>query len=109
MNVRVNPTSGEDLAFPSNGFGAWPDHNGDAFLDVGVACFADAHNAAVLQAYIGLNDAPPIENEGIRNHGVNRSFSSGGLRLPHTIANHFAASELHFIAVSGVVLLHLED
>ncbi len=31
------------------------------------------------------------------------------LRLPHAVANHLAAAELHFLAVDRVVLFHLRD
>ena len=47
MDVRVNATSGEDVPFTSNRFGAGPNHDGDAFLDVGVAGLADANDAAI--------------------------------------------------------------
>ncbi len=109
MDVRVNATSGEDVPFTSNRFGAGPDHDGDAFLDVGVAGLADANDAAIPEADIGLDDAPPIKNEGIGNHGVNGAVSPGGLGLAHPITNHLSAAKFHFIAVGGEVLLHFKD
>ena len=109
MDVRVDSPSGEDVPFTSNRFGARPDHDGDAFLDVGVAGFADPNNAAILEADIGLDDAPPIKNQGIGNHGVNGSPSPRGLGLAHAIANHLPAAEFHLIAVGGEVLFHFED
>src|SRR5208282_6149548 len=32
-----------------------------------------------------------------------------GLRLPHAVADHLAAAELHLLAVGGEILLDLDD
>ena len=63
----------------------------------------------IVKADIGLDDAPPIKNEGIGNHGVNGAVSPGGLGLAHPVANHLSAAKFHFIAVGGEVLLHFKD
>ena len=42
----------------------------DAGLDVGVAGFADARDAPVLDADVGLDDAPVIENHGVGDDRV---------------------------------------
>ena len=33
----------------------------------------------------------------------------GQLALPHAVADHLAAAELHLLAVGGEILLHLDD
>src|SRR5205085_3615342 len=38
-----------------------------------------------------------------------RALPVGDLTLPHAVADHLAASELHLLAVRGEILLHLDD
>jgi hypothetical protein len=40
---------------------------------------------------------------------LNRAVAPGSLRLAHAIADDFAASELHLLAIGREVLLHLYD
>ncbi len=109
MNVGVEAAGADDLAFASDDLGAGTDDDGDARLDVGVAGLADGRDAAVLQADVGLHDAPVIEDERVGDDGVHRALPVGQLRLPHAVADHLAAAELHLLAVDGEVLLHLDD
>ena len=46
MDVRVEAAGGEDLAFARDHFGARPDDDGDAGLDVGIAGLADRARSA---------------------------------------------------------------
>ena len=109
MNVRIDAAGREDVAFTGDRFGSWPHHDGHPFLGVGVACLPDSHDAAVLQADIRFDDAPPVENQGVGDHRVNGACGPGCLGLAHAVTNDFAAAEFHLIAVNGVVLLDLED
>ena len=109
VNVRVDAAGREDVAFPGDRFGARPHHDGHPFLGVGVAGFADSHDAAVLQTDIRFDDAPPVQNQGVGDHGVYGTLSPGCLGLAHAVANDFAAAKFHLIAINGVILLDLED
>ena len=62
MNVAVDAPRREDLPFASNGLRSWSHHDRHPLLGVGVAGFSDGHDAAVPQAHIGFDDAPPIQD-----------------------------------------------
>ena len=109
VDVGVDATGREDVSFPGDGFGAWAHHDRHPFLGVGVAGFADADDPAVLEADIGFDDAPPVEDQGIGDHCVDGALGPRGLGLAHAVADHLAAAELHLIAVDGVVLLDFKD
>ena len=40
---------------------------------------------------------------------VSATVRRAALALPHAVANHLAAAELHFFAVDRVVALHFDD
>ena len=61
MDVGVEAAGGEDLAFAGDHFGAGADDDGDAGLNVRIAGLADGGNVAVLDADVGLDDAPMVE------------------------------------------------
>ena len=109
MDVGVEAAGGEDLAFARDHFGAGTDDDGDARLDVGIAGLADRRDQPVLEADVGLHDPPMIEDDGVGDDGVDGAARVGGLRLPHAVADHLAAAELHLFAVSGEILLDLDD
>ena len=46
------------------------DRDGDAGLDVGIAGLADLPDAAVLDADVGLDDAPVVDDQRVGDHGV---------------------------------------
>ena len=64
---------------------------------------------AVLEADIGLHDAPVVEDQRVGDDGVDRALLVGDLPLAHAVADHLAAAEFHLLAVDGEVLLHLDD
>ena len=105
----VEAAGGEDLAFARDHLGAGPDDDGDAGLDVRIAGLADRRDQPVLQADVGLHDPPVIEDDGVGDDGVDGAARVGRLRLPHAVADHLAAAELHLLAVSCEVLLDLDD
>ena len=109
MDVRIEAAGGEDLAFAGDHFGAGPDDDGDAGLDVRIAGFANRRDEPVLQAHIGLHDPPMVEDDGVGDDRVDRAARVGGLRLAHAVADHLAAAELHLFAVSREVLLDFDD
>ena len=109
MDVGVEAAGGEDLAFAGDHLGAGADDDGDAGLNVRIAGFADGVNIAVLDADIGFDDAPMIDNQRVGDDGVDRALFVGDLALAHAVADHLAAAEFHFLAVAAEVLLHLDD
>ncbi len=74
-------------------------------LGVRVAGFADGGDAAFLDAHVGFDNAPPVEDEGVGDDGVHH-FVVAALALAHAIADDFAAAEFYFVAVVGVVFFH---
>ena len=108
MDVRVEAAGGEDLAFARDHFGPRPDDDGDAGLDVGIAGLADRRDQPVLQADVGFDDPPMIEDDGVGDDGVDGAPRAGRLRLSHAVADHLAAAELHLLAVGGEILLDLD-
>src|SRR5271169_349992 len=62
MDMRVNAAGSDDAAFAGDGLSPGPDHDVDTRLDVGVAGLPDTADAAVADAYIGLDDAPMVED-----------------------------------------------
>ena len=113
MDVAVVAPGGDDHAFASQNLGARADDDVDARLHVGVAGLADAHDAAVFDADVGLDDAPVVHDEGVGDDQVNRALRAAALALSHAVANSLAAAELDFFAVAtgpqGVVLLDFND
>src|SRR5262249_14477528 len=108
-DMRVDAARRDDLAFARDRLGAGADHVIDLGLDVGIARLADADDAAVLQADVGLHDAPVVDDQRIGDHGVDRALRARALALAHAVADHLAAAELHLLAVDGVVLLDLDE
>ena len=85
-------------AFARDDLGAGADHDVDAGLDVGVAGLADAGDAAVLDADVGLDDAPVVEDQRVGDHQVD-DLLGAALALAHAVADHLAAAERHLFAV----------
>ena len=56
-------------------------------------------DAAVLDADVGLDDAPVIDDQRIGDDECRRLSRGGALALAHAVADHLAAAELHFLAV----------
>src|SRR5690606_26235040 len=83
------------------------DHDVDAGLHVRVAALADAVDATVLQADVGLHDAVVIDDQRVGDDGVHR-LRPGSLTLAHTVADHLAPAELHLLAVARAVLFDLD-
>ena len=92
-------------AFAGDRLGAGADHDVDAGLDVGVAGLADAGDAAAADADVGLDDARVVENDGVGDDGIDRTFGARALALPHAVADHLAAAELDLLAIDGAVFL----
>ena len=62
MNVGIDTTGGENMAFTGEHFSARPNNNIDAALGVGVAGFPYSRNASFFNPHIGFNYAPVIDD-----------------------------------------------
>ena len=109
VDVHVEGAGGEDLALAGDRLGAGADDDVDVRLDVRVAGLADAGDLAVLDADVGLDDAPVVDDQRVGDDGVDGAVGAGHLALAHAVADHLAAAELHLLAVGGEVLLDLDD
>ena len=109
VDVHVEAAGGDDLALAGDRLGAGADDDVDAGLDVGVAGLADAGDLAVLDADVGLDDPPMVDDQRIGDDGVDGALGARDLALAHAVADHLAAAELHLLAVDGEVLLDLDD
>ena len=109
VDMRVEDAGGEDLAFAGDRLGARADDDVDAGLDVRVAGLADADDLAVLDADVGLDDAPVVDDQRVGDDRIDGALAARELRLAHAVADDLAAAELHLLAVGGEVLLHLDD
>src|SRR5262249_3249694 len=84
------------------------DHDVDTRLHVWIAALANAHDASVLDADVGLDDAPMVDDQGIGDDGVD-DVRGVALALTHAIADDFAAAEFDFFAVDRVIAFHFDD
>src|SRR4030095_8557558 len=109
MHVHVDATRRDDLPFAGDDLGAWPDEDRDLVLDVWRAVCASRGDPAVLDADVGFHDPPVIEDQRIRDHGVDRAVDSSALRLSHPVADDFTSAEFLLLAVRREVLLDLDD
>ena len=109
VDMHVEAAGGEDLALAGDRLGAGADDDVDAGLDVRIAGLADAGDLAVLEADIGLDDPPMVDDEGVGDDRIDGPFAAGALALAHAVADHLAAAELHLLAIGGEVLLDLDD
>src|ERR1051326_163334 len=109
MNMAVDAAGRDDLALAGDDLGPGTDNDIDAGLDVGVARLADAGDAPVANANIGFDDAPMIQDDGIRDNRVDRALGARALPLPHAVADDLAAAELDLLAIDRAVAFDLDD
>ncbi len=108
VDMGVDAARGDDHPLARDHLGARTDDDRHARLDIGIAGLADAGDAAVLDADIGLDDAPMVDDQRIGDHGVD-AVARQPLALPHAVADHLAAAELDLLAVDREILLDLDD
>ena len=65
---------------------------------VGVAGLAERDDPAVLDADVGLHDAPVVQHDRAGDHEVGRALCRGPQRLAHRFADDFAAAEHRLVA-----------
>ena len=79
VDMRVDAAGGQDAALAGDRLGAGADDDVDAGLHVRVAGLADGGDAAVLDADIGLDDAPVVEDQRVGDHRVDSAVARGCL------------------------------
>ena len=116
VDVAVDAAGGDDQTFAGDDLGAGTDDDVDAGLGVGVAGLADGGDAAALQADVGLDDAPVVDDERVGDDavaGLVRSGAVDDLALAHAVADGLAAAELDLLSIAAgtqrVVGLDLDD
>ena len=108
VNMRIDAAGCQNLPLPGDRLGTGTDEDIDAFLRIRITGLADTRNTPVLDADVGLDDTPVIEDQGIGDDHIDdiRRFK---LALPHAITNHLAAAEFHLVAINRVILLDLDE
>ena len=111
VHVAVDAAGGEDLAVAGEDLGRRADHERgvDAVHRVGVAGLADADDAAVAHADVGLHHAPVVEDHRAGDHEVGRALGTRRGRLAHRLADDLAAAEHGFVAAGAVIDLDLDE
>ena len=103
VNVAVDAAGGDDHAFAGDDLGARPDDDVHARLHVRIAGLADGGDAAALDADVGLDDAPVVDDGRVGDDavaGLVRPGAVDDLALSHAVADGLAAAELDLLAVA---------
>src|SRR4029078_9248053 len=85
------------LAFRLEHFGTRADLHPfcETFHQIRIAGLANADNATIPYADVGLHNPPPVDDDRVRDHEVERTLRAcRGRRLPHAVADDLAAAEL---------------
>lgn len=108
VNVGIKSTGRHDLVFSSNDIGRRAhDHvRMHAVHHIGIASLADSRDQPILDTDVSLVDSAPVDDQRIRNDGV-QTFGCGPLRgLAHALAKGLAAAERALISINRTVLFH---
>src|ERR1700683_1373371 len=79
MDVTVEAPRREEFSLTGNDLRAWPDDHINAGLHVRIAGLADRRDTSLAQAHVGLDDAPVVEDHGVRDHGIDRAVRARAL------------------------------
>ncbi len=111
VHVAVDAPGGQDHAVAGEDLGRGTDHQRgvDAVHRVGVARLADADDAPVAHADVGLHHTPVVEDHRTGDHEIGRALGARRRRLAHRLADHLAAAEHRFVAADAVIDLHLDE
>ena len=111
VHVPVDPARGQDPPLAGDDLGRRPD-----LADRGARrpsrrgcrpCPAPTMRP-VADADVALDDAPVIEHDDVRDHGVRRALRRRAGALQHRLADRLAAAEDGLVAADAAVLLDLE-
>ena len=107
MDVGVDGAGGDDAPLAGDGLGARANDDVHPGLHVRVAGLADPGDAPVLDADVGLDDAPVVQDQGVGDDQIGH-VGAAALALAHAVADHLAAAELDLVPVDGTVRLDLD-
>src|SRR5271165_4134423 len=112
--MRIDGAGRDDFAFARDYFSGSADDKVrvHGILRAGIAGFSDFDDAAIADSDVGFDDAPVIDNEGVRDDQIKRAvlrFADRSGALPHAVANYFASAESDFVAIDGVIALYFDD
>src|SRR5258708_27902997 len=93
--MRVDATGGDNPTFAGDRLGSRPDDYVDVRLHIGIAGFAYGGNTPVLDADIGFDNSPVIENERVGDDRINRALAPGTPRPTPPLAGDLSASPPH--------------
>ncbi len=79
MNMRVDPSGCQDLAFAGDHLGTGADDDVDPGLNVGISRLADPADPAVGDRDVGLDDAPVVNDQRVGDDGIDRPLRLRGL------------------------------
>ena len=102
VHVGIDAASRQDVTFAGENFcrGADFQTRGHAVHDPGITRLANRRDPPVANADVGFVDARPVDDERRSNHQIRRAgVARDRGRLSHSIADHFAAAKLRFVAV----------
>ena len=106
MNVRVDAARSHDHALAGDHLGPGPHHNVDPRLDVWITSLANLEKQSILDANVGLDDAPVVDNQGVGHDGID-TIRSQPLALSHAIANDLASTKLDLFTIDREILFHM--
>ncbi len=109
VNMTVDAARRKNMPFTGNDFGAGANDDINTILGVGVACLTNFDDPPVFDTDIGLDDAPPIQNQGVSDHNINSAICPRDRRLAHTVADHLTAAKFHLIAIACEILLNFNN
>ena len=110
VDVRIEASCGDNATFAGDNVGAGAHDHGwvHAIHDVRIASFANAYNHAFFDANVRFDDAAPIDNQRVRDHGIKGLGICPPTSLAHAFTQSLAAAKLAFVAIGRKVLFDLD-
>src|SRR2546428_8864661 len=108
MDVRIDAARGKDASFSREYLcrGANFHAGRHAVHDAGITGLADRSNPPIADRNISLVDSRIVEDQRVGDHQIGSAPGARRFgRLSHAIADNFAATELHLVAVDRAVCL----
>lgn len=110
MDVTVKTACSDNTVFARNHIRAASNNEAGvhAFHHIWISGFAYACDYAVFDANVGLVDAGPIYDQGIRDHSIQDLVIGSSARLTHTFTQGLASTKRAFIAVPSHIFFDLD-
>lgn len=110
MNMRVETSGCDNLAFTSDDIGAGTDDQVwmDALHDVWVAGFSNTNDVTVLDTDIRFVNTRPVNHQSIGDDRIQGITVRTAASLSHSLAQRFTTTERALIPILSKILLHLD-